>query len=140
MFQGRSSGATWGSGKGRHRRSASGLCETPAFDCDEARAEAVETAEVLVARALVDTALAAKLGLLRNDRQAVGGCAAAFADLGIDEHTVLRLGEGAALALTATFSGAHLVVDQDGRAADRPQLLLDVEQFPAAMHADAFHG
>src|SRR5690606_21427794 len=43
-----------------------------AFDGDEARAEALEAGEVLVAAVLVDATLAAELGFHRFHRQAVG--------------------------------------------------------------------
>ncbi len=54
----------------RQRRKLAGLrllrlAQSAAFDGDEARAEAVDAGEVLVARALVDRALAPELGLER---------------------------------------------------------------------------
>ena len=68
---------------------------------DEARAEAVEAGEVLVAGRLVDLALAPERRLLGNDGDTVrfhAAVAAAFADLGIDEDALVGIGEEAALA------------------------------------------
>ena len=52
-----------------------------AVHCHEARAEAVEAGEILVARRLVDGALGAELGLQRRDRNAVRFHAAVAAAL-----------------------------------------------------------
>ena len=92
------------------------LLQLAAFDGDEARAEALQAARVLVAGALVDGALAAELGLQRLHRQAVGldaAVAAAFADQVVDDHAHGRIDHGAALAAAALFGGAGLVVDDD---------------------------
>ena len=71
-------------GRGRQRRSrpsasagllsALPLRSAAAFDGDEARAEAVEAGEVLVAGRLVDGALAAELGLDRRRRERQFDC------------------------------------------------------------------
>ena len=60
-------------------------------------------------------ALAAELGLDRLDRDAVrlhAAIAAAFADQFVDDHALVRVGKGAALAAAALFGRAGLVVDQ----------------------------
>src|SRR5204863_6140123 len=98
-----------------------------AVDRYEARAEAVQAGEVLVAIALVDLPLAAELGLERLDRHAVAlvrAVAAALAHRVVDEHALGRIGEGAALAAAALLGGTGLVVDQHGEAGDFPQFAL----------------
>ena len=107
---------------------------------DEARAEAVEAGEVLVAIALVDLALAAELGLERLDRHAVAllrAVAAALADRVVDEHALGGIGEGAALAAAALLGGAGLVVDQHGEAGDFAQLALHGIELVAMADGDA---
>ena len=107
---------------------------------DEARAEAVQAGEVLVAVALVDLALAAELGLERLHRHAValvGAVAAAFAHRVVDEHALGRIGEGAALAAAALLGGAGLVVDQHGEAGDLAQLALHGVELVAMADGDA---
>ena len=92
------------------------LADAAAFDRDEARAEAVEAGEVLVAGRLVDGALVAELGLDRHDAEAVRlgrAVAAALAHRLVDEHALGGIGVGAALAAAALLGGAGLVVDQD---------------------------
>src|SRR3982074_2456231 len=77
-----SDGSRGGGGRGgrqrRPRRRHAGflavglaLADAAAFDRDEARAEAVEAGEVLVAGRLVDGALVAELGLDRHDAEAI---------------------------------------------------------------------
>src|SRR5690606_34662736 len=81
---------------------------------DEARAEALHAAVVLVAVGLVDLALAAQLGFLGPDADAVGlhrAVATAFTDIRVDEHPLGRVGELAALAPPAFFRSAGLFVD-----------------------------
>src|SRR5262252_6026172 len=92
------------------------LPETSSLDCDEARAEAVDAGVVLVARRLVDGALAAELGFNRCHRHAVRfdpAVAAAFADQLVDHHALGWVGVLAALAAAALLRGASLVVEQD---------------------------
>src|SRR5690606_35654391 len=88
--------------------------QLPPLHSDQARAEALEAGEILVAAALVDAALAAQLGLDRLHAQAVGlhgAVAATFADLFVDHHAPCQGGLGPALATSAQFSGASLLVD-----------------------------
>ena len=106
-------------GPGTGRRRPPTPCAGAALDGDEARAEALEAAEVLVAGGLVDAALAAELGLLRLDGHAVAGdtaIAAALADQLVDDHPLVGVGERAALAAAALLGGAGLVIDQSGDA------------------------
>ena len=94
---------------------------------DEARAEALEAGEVLVAGGQVDLALAAERRLLRLDAQAVGGdraIAAAFADEVVDIGEALGVLHLPALAAAALLGGAGLLVDQHRDAGDLAQLLL----------------
>src|SRR5690606_5566614 len=80
-------------------------------------AEALHAAVVLVAVGLVDLALAAQLGFLRPDADAVGlhrAIAAAFTDVRDDEYPLGRDGELAAFAPPALFRGTGLVVDAPG--------------------------
>ncbi|MNX87618.1 hypothetical protein D3C86_1195500 [compost metagenome] len=98
---------------------ADALAHAAALDRDEARAEAVDAGVVLVARRLVELALAAQFGLQRHQRQAVGGhaaVAAAFAYGLVDEQAAIRVGEFALLAAAALLGGAGLFVDQYGDA------------------------
>src|SRR5260221_122507 len=73
---------------------------------DEAGAETLDAGIILVARGLIDRALAAELGLARDDRQAVrlhAAIAATLADAGVDEQAARRVGIGGALAPAALF-------------------------------------
>src|SRR5690606_17217745 len=88
-----------------------------ALDGDEGRAEALDAGKVLVARRLVDAALAAELGLDRGDGEAVRllrAVAAALADQLVDDDAALDARLRVALAAAALLRGAGLVVD-DGR-------------------------
>src|SRR5690606_18911441 len=98
-----------------------------AVNGDEARTEAVQAREVLVAGRLVDGALAPELGLDRHDGDAVRfdpAVAAAFADQLVDEHALRRIRHAAALAAAALLGGAGLVVDDGGDALFLAQLTL----------------
>ncbi len=115
------------------------LLHLGAFEGDEAGAEAVEAGEVLVAARLVDRALAAELGLERQDGDAVrlhAAVAAAFADVGVDEDAAVGVGELAALAAAALLGGAGLDVDDGGDAGDLLQLALDGVELAALAHFD----
>ena len=103
------------------------LAQAAALDGDEARAEALHARVVLVARALVDRALAAELGLDRRDRHAVrldAAIAAALADELVDDDALRRIGKLAALAAAALLGGAGLVVEQHRAAGRLAQLAL----------------
>ncbi len=116
------------------------LAHLRALGGDEARTEAVDAREVLVARRLVDLALGAKLGLQRLHGQAVRlgrAVAAAFADRVVDERTTSRVRIGAALAAAALFSGTGLVVDQNGDASGAAQVELDLVKLVAVEHRHA---
>src|SRR5690606_28599158 len=105
----------------------------------EARAEAVDAGVVLVARGLVDLALAAELGLDRLHGNAVGlhaAIAAALADRFVDEDPLLGIGKGAALAAPALLGRAGLVVYEHRHAGVFAQLALHVVERAAVMHGD----
>ena len=116
------------------------LAQLPALDRHEARAEALHARVVLVARALVDGALAAELGLDRHHRQAIGlhaAIAAAFAHQLVDDDALGGIGELAALAAAALLGGAGLVVDEDRRARNLAQLALHRVEVVAMVHRRA---
>src|SRR5690606_25370185 len=74
---------------------------------------------VLVATALINRPLASQFGLDRHDGHAIGlhpAITAALADIGIDEHPLVRVREIAALATAALFGGAGLNIDDGGNA------------------------
>ena len=103
------------------------LAQRAALDRDEARAEALDAGVILVARALVDRALAAELGLHRRDRHAVrldAAVAAAFAHELVDDDALGRIGILAALAAAALLGRAGLVVEQHRAARRFAQLAL----------------
>ena len=115
---------------------ALGLADLGAVHRHEGRAEAVDAGEILVAARLVDSALAAELGLDRLDRDAVrlhAAIAAAFADEFVDDDALVGIGERAALAAAALFGGAGLVVEQHRNALDLAQLALDEIEIVAVM-------
>ncbi len=122
------------------RSGGRGLAHLRTLGRHEARTEAVQAREVLVARRLVDLALGAELGFQRFDRQAVRlhrAVAAAFADRVVDEGAPRRIGIVAALAAAALFGRAGLVVDQHGDARRIAQAPLHVVELVAVMHGDA---
>ena len=117
------------------RRPAQGA----ALDGDEARAEALQAREVLVAAGLVDCALAAELGLERFHRQAVAlhrAVATAFADELVDHDAPRRVGEFVALAAAPLLGGTRLVVHQHRNAFDVAQLALHRVEPVAMAHLD----
>src|SRR5450830_919128 len=86
-----------------------GLLELAAADGDEARAEAFDARIILVPRGLIDGALAAELGLQRQNRRAVrlhAAVAATFADGLVDEQALIRVGIFAFFAAAAFLGGA----------------------------------
>ena len=106
----------------------------------EARAEALDAGEILVAVRLVDLALAAELGLDRRDRHAVRldrAVAAAFAHPLVDEDALRRIVEFATLAAAAFLGGAGLVVDQHRHALPLAQVALDPVEIVAVVEGDA---
>ncbi|MCG3190125.1 MAG: hypothetical protein LKCHEGNO_02736 [Burkholderiaceae bacterium] len=103
---------------------AGALAQPAADDADEARAEALDARVVLVARALVDLALAAECGLLRQHGDAVAlhrAVATAFADVLVDEDAPRRIRQLALLAPAALLGGAGLLVDQHRHTLDLAQ-------------------
>ena len=100
----------------------------------EARAEALDAGEILVAGGLVDLALAPQFGLERQHGDAVrfdAAVTAALADLRIDEGALVGIGESAALAPPALFGCAGLVIDHGAHAADLGEVLLHRHQVAA---------
>src|SRR5690606_8184821 len=119
---------------------ARALARAAAVHGDEAGAEALDAAVVLVAVGLVDLALAPELGLLRQHRHAealLPAVAATLAHQGVDHHPLLRVLELAALAAATLLGGTGLVVDQDGHALDLAQALLDRVEFGAVVELHA---
>src|SRR5690606_37597627 len=101
--------------------------QRPALDGDDARTEAGDARVVLVARELVDRALAAELGVDRHHRQAVrfrAAVAAALADQLVDEHARRRVRIGAAFAPAPLLGSTGLVVDEYRDAAPLAQFAL----------------
>ena len=116
-----------------------GLARRATGDGDEARAKALHAGIVLVARGLVDHALAAELGLQWQDGRAVGlraAITAAFANGVVDEHALWRIGEFLFLATAALFGRADLVIDQYRHALDFAQLALHRIHVLAVVDAD----
>ena len=114
--------------------------ELPALDGDEAGAKPFHTRNVFVAGALVDLPFAAKFGFEWLHAQAIAlhaAIATAFTDQLIDDDAFGRVHHGAAFAAPALFSGASLVVNDDGAALDPTQLLLRGIQRVAVAHRDA---
>ena len=129
-----------GQDRERHVARRRGLAQPPTLDRDEARAESLQAAEVLVAGGLVDAPLAAELGLDRLDGHAVAGhaaIAAALADQLVDHHALVGVGIAAMLAAAALLGGAGLVVDQGGDARHLAQPPLHGVQLLARMDAHA---
>src|SRR5690606_13717762 len=111
-----------------------------AVERDEARAEAVETTVVLVARRLIDAALAAELRLVRHHREAVRlhiAVPAAFTDEIVDHDAPRPRGREPSLALTVQLGGARLIVDQRRNAALLPELALHAVELGPIVHAHA---
>ena len=137
MFQGWSSAGSVGSGRSARRSLALLallLAQRAAVHGDEARAEAIDAGIVLVAVGLVDVALAAELGFLRQHRHAerlLAAVAAAFADQRVDHHALLRVDHLAALAAAALLGRAGLVEDQHRGALHFAQALLHRVEFLA---------
>ena len=109
---------------GEHRLA---LLRRGAVHRDEARAEALDAGEVLVAARLVDGALPSELGLDRHDGDAVRlhpAVAAALADELVDDDPLVRIGVAAALPPPALLGRAGLVVDEHRETAGLGELLL----------------
>src|SRR5690606_16902610 len=116
------------------------LARRAAVHGDEAGAEALDAAVVLVAVALVDLALAAELGVLRQHAHAErlpAAVAAALAYQRVDEHALLRVRHPAALAAAALLGGAGLVVDEHAGALHLAQALLHCVELAAVEELDA---
>src|SRR5271165_402331 len=83
------------------------LSQATAVNGDEARTEAFDAGEILVAARLIDAPLAPEFGFQRLDRHAVGDApaiAAALADFGMNEGADGRVGPFAALAQAPALS------------------------------------
>src|SRR5437870_6362291 len=104
-----------------------GLAQAATFDGDEARAETVDAGVVLVARRLIDGALATEFGPDGCDRHAIrldAAVTAAFADKLVDDHALGRIRILAALPSATLFGGAGLIVKQNRAAGRFAQLAL----------------
>ena len=114
--------------------------QAAAGDGDEARAVALHAREVLVARRLVDPALAAVLGFDGFHRDAVAlhrAVAAALAHEFVDHDAPVRIGEFSAFAQPPRLGGARLVVDQRRHPGNVAQFRLDAVQVVPVVHADS---
>ena len=113
------------------------LLELGAVHGHERRAETVDAGIVLVAARLIDGALAAPFGHQRLHRHAIrfhAAVAAAFADQIVDDHALIRVGEGAALAAATLLGGAGLVVNEDADARHGSEFALQRVELVAMMH------
>ena len=115
-----------------------GFAQPAAMHGDEARAEALDAGEILVAGVLVDLALAPQFGFQRQHGEAVGlltAVAATLADRRVDEGALGRVFHLAALAPATLLGGAGLVVDDHRDALELTQLTLHGIQFTAVVEA-----
>ena len=133
MLKGRPSVEAWavrlrqGGEPGRHLDPRSAPARLRALNGHEARTEAFDAGEVLVARGLVDAALAPVLGVERKHREAVRlrvAVPAALADPVVDERPAVGVHHRAALSPPALLGRAGLVVDEDAHARHLAQLAL----------------
>src|SRR3954463_9747717 len=93
---------------------------------DERRAESFQAREVLVARRLVDGALAAPFGFERLHRNAVrldAAIAATFTHEFVDDHALVGIGKCLAFAPPAFLRRASLIIDQNRRARNGGEFL-----------------
>ena len=105
-----------------------------ALQSHERRAEPLQTGKVLVAGRLVDGPLAAQFGINGHDAHTIRlhpAIAAAFADVGVDEHAPVGVGELPTLAPTAFLGGAGLHIKNDRHALDLAELFLNFHQLVA---------
>src|SRR4051812_29164468 len=103
------------------------LAQSTAVYGYEARAESLHAGIVLVARGLIDRALASELGFERQHRYAIGfdsAIAAAFAHQIVDHHALRGIRIEIALAAPALFRGTGLIVDDYRAALDLAHLAL----------------
>ncbi len=108
-----------------------------ALQRDEARTKTLQTAEVLIARRLIDAALAPELGLERHDRQAVRldvAVAATFAYELVDHDPAIRRNNEVAFALAMQLRRTGLIVNQRRDAAHLAQLPLQRIELAAVVH------
>ena len=123
--------------RGAVARHPGALAQGTAVHGDEARAEPLDAGEVLVARGLVDGALAPEPGLERHHRDAVRlhpAVAAPLAYRGVDEGAPGRVGVLPALAPAALLRRAGLVVDEDGDPGDVAQAALHRVELAPVVH------
>ena len=116
------------------------LARGATFDGDKARAQPFDAAEILIADRLVDPPFTPERCFFRFDGDTVRldpAIAAAFADIGMDEHPLIDIGDLAALAQTATFGGAGLIVNNRGHTGDSAHHLLHLVQGIALMERHA---
>ena len=122
------------------RRRRLRLAQASAMNGHEARAEAFDAGEILVAARLIDAPLAPEFGLERLDRHAVGdpsAIAAALAHLRMDEGADGRVGPFAALAQAPPLGRAWLVVEDDRDAFEFAEFALRFVHGVAMAKADA---
>ena len=107
---------------------------------DKRGAETFQTGVVLVAARLINGPLAAPFSLQRLHRYAIrlhAAVAAALADQIVDDDPLVRVGERTALAATAFFGSASLIVDEDAHAGYGRKLTLNGVKLIAMMHGQS---
>ncbi len=112
------------------------LTQFAAMHGDEARAETLDAAEILVAGTLVDFPLAALSGFLGQHRQTTGfdpAITTAFAHGRVDQRAFFQIRQGAAFAPATLFSRAGLVVDDHRHPFELTQLALHAVQVTPVM-------
>ena len=115
------------------------LADLGAFQRHEGGAEPVKAREVLVALRLVNGAFAAQLGLVRDHGHAVRlhtAIAAAFANVLVDEDTLVGVREQPALAAAALLGGAGLDIDDGADALVLAVGLLHIRHLGALVDFD----
>ncbi|MCY1294264.1 hypothetical protein D9M70_435540 [compost metagenome] len=108
------------------------------LDGHEAGAVTLHAGHILVARRLVDSALAAKLRLQRLDGDTTGACRAVSTALThgrMDNDVPLGRCQRTALAPASLLGGTRLVIDDGGDAAVFTQALLNDIKFAAVHHS-----
>ena len=112
-----------------------------AFDADETGTKTFEATGVFVAGILIDGSFSTKFSFKRFNRQTIGlnaTIATAFTHQLIDHHANGRINHGAALAATALFSSACLVINNDSTTFYFAQFTLNGIEFITMMDQHTF--
>ena len=113
------------------------------FQGHERRAEPFHAGKVFVAAGLVNRALAPQLGLFWCDGDAIGlhaAIPAAFADIRVDEDTLVGIGEQSPLAPPPLLCRTGLDIEDRAHAFFGGEVLLHLLQFGPLMHRQTFEG